>query len=333
MRRCGFDSFAPDKPRSIPAMPKPLSRAGPTSIRRPPTAARRSGRYAMAEPARERAIARNIDRIDTGPRFREADAVRLNRLFHGTDTHEMLARCCASGMAGDVAVVSSFGAESAVLLHLVARIDPAMPVLFLETGKHFPETLAYRDTLVARLGLTDVRNLAPDAGGTGRQGRKRPALVLRSRRLLRDPQGQAAGAARWPVSMRRSPGARPSSRAPAHRLPRFEIDTSDAQGRLKINPLIDWSPGRHRRLCRRARPAAASAGGRRLSLDRLLALHQQGRRGRRPARRPLARLGQDRVRHPRARRAGRRGTARGLRSGVLKGQLRRKSGWVPVLRQ
>ena len=63
---------------------------------------------------------------------------------------------------GRLAVVSSFGAESAVILDLVARVDPSVPVIFLDTGRHFPETLAYRDRLVARLGLRDVRSVAPD---------------------------------------------------------------------------------------------------------------------------------------------------------------------------
>ena len=121
-------------------------------------AACRSGQSGMAESS-----VRIIDRIDTGPRFSDADAVRLNRLYRGTDTLEMLTSVLRDGLAGDVAVVSSFGAESAVLLHLVSRIDPALPVLFLETGKHFPETLAYRDLLVAQLGLKDLRNLTPDA--------------------------------------------------------------------------------------------------------------------------------------------------------------------------
>lgn len=59
------------------------------------------------------------------------------------------------------AVSSSFGADSAVLLHLVAQIDPSVPVLFLETGFHFPETLRYRRDLADLLGLTDVRDLRP----------------------------------------------------------------------------------------------------------------------------------------------------------------------------
>ena len=105
---------------------------------------------------------RIIDRIDSRPRFTEADAIKLNRMFRGTETHEMLTTVLREQLAGDVAVVSSFGAESAVLLHLVASIDPNIPVLFLETGKHFPETLAYRDLLVERLGLTNLRNLVPD---------------------------------------------------------------------------------------------------------------------------------------------------------------------------
>lgn len=62
-----------------------------------------------------------------------------------------------------LAVVSSFGAESALLLAMVADIDAGLPVLFLDTGKHFPETLAYRDRLAAQLGLGDVRVITPDA--------------------------------------------------------------------------------------------------------------------------------------------------------------------------
>lgn len=60
-----------------------------------------------------------------------------------------------------LALVSSFGADSAVLLHMVAQIDKAFPVVFIDTGKLFPATLRYRDDLVDRLGLTDVRSIQP----------------------------------------------------------------------------------------------------------------------------------------------------------------------------
>jgi phosphoadenosine phosphosulfate reductase len=60
-----------------------------------------------------------------------------------------------------LALVSSFGTESAALLKVMADVDPAIPVIFLDTGWLFEETLAYRDTLIARLGLRDVRSIEP----------------------------------------------------------------------------------------------------------------------------------------------------------------------------
>jgi phosphoadenosine phosphosulfate reductase len=105
---------------------------------------------------------RIADRINTAPRYTEGDAVRLNNMFRGCDTIEMLTILLRENMLGDAAVVSSFGAESAVLLHLIASIDPTLPVLFLDTGKHFPETINYREELRSKLGLLDLRILTPD---------------------------------------------------------------------------------------------------------------------------------------------------------------------------
>lgn len=183
---------------------------------------------------------RTVDRIDTGPRFTEADAIRLNRLFRGTDSLEMLASTLRSGLAGDVAVVSSFGAESAVLLHLVAQVDPTIPVLFLETGKHFPETLAYRDLLIERLGLTHVINLTPDAeelatkDGSGLRWSYDPDGCCEIRKV----KPLARALAGFDATLTGRKAFQSSTRT---HLPRFEIDSSDSQGRLKINPLIDWS--------------------------------------------------------------------------------------------
>ncbi|WP_428332185.1 phosphoadenylyl-sulfate reductase [Novosphingobium sp.] len=193
----------------------------------------------MAESARQ-IETRKIDRIATGPRFRDADAIRLNNLFRGTDTRDMLRTVIRDGLAGDLAVVSSFGAESAVLLHLVAQVDPATPVLFLDTQKHFPETLAYRDELVARLGLSDVRVQVPDAA----------VLEKKDENGLRwswDPDGccdirkvipLAKAMAAFDASITGRKGFQSATRAG---LPRFEIDHSDSEGRLKINPLASWS--------------------------------------------------------------------------------------------
>ncbi|MDV3456610.1 phosphoadenylyl-sulfate reductase [Sphingomonas sp. HF-S4] len=186
------------------------------------------------------AAVRKIDRLDIAPRFTEQDAIRLNNMFRGSSTDEMLRTVIGEQMVGDLAVVSSFGAESAALLHLVASVDRSVPVLFLDTGRHFPETLAYRDALVARLGLTDFRNLQPDP----------EVLAARDANELRwsfDPDGcceirkvvpLAKGLARFDATIT---GRKAFQAKTRNALPRFELDTSDVSGRLKVNPLADWT--------------------------------------------------------------------------------------------
>lgn len=184
--------------------------------------------------------ARLIDTLDTGPRFTAADAAALNARFEGVETRAMLAMLLREGLIGRGAIVSSFGTESVVMLHLIASVDPGMPVLFLETGKHFPETLAYRDLLIERLGLTNVINLTPDAETLA----KRDAA---GERWTYDPDGccdirkvqpLARALAGFDATFTGRKGFQASTRT---HLPLFEIDHSDAQGRLKINPLARWS--------------------------------------------------------------------------------------------
>src|ERR1700749_2278800 len=90
-----------------------------------------------------------------------AKLARLQSLAEGRDAHGILELALKEELAGETAVVSSFGSESAVLLHMVAAIDPSTPILFLNTGKLFGETLRYRDRLQDILGLGDVRSLSP----------------------------------------------------------------------------------------------------------------------------------------------------------------------------
>jgi phosphoadenosine phosphosulfate reductase len=183
--------------------------------------------------------ARAIDRIDAAPRYTEADAIRLNNMFRGSDTIEMLTVLLHENMLGDVAIVSSFGAESAVLLHLISRIDPTVPVLFLETGKHFPETLAYRDELKAKLGLKDLRSLTPD----------QDLLTKKDETGLRwsyDPDGCCEIRKVLPLKAALAPfdaqftGRKAFQSSTRSALPRFEIE----EGRLKVNPLADWDKSR-----------------------------------------------------------------------------------------
>jgi len=88
-------------------------------------------------------------------------AEELTNRYADLDTFAFLEAMIAETFCGRIALTSSFGAEAAVLLHHVAQINRATPVLFLDTGKLFGETLRYRDRLQDALGLTDVRSLAP----------------------------------------------------------------------------------------------------------------------------------------------------------------------------
>lgn len=88
-------------------------------------------------------------------------AARLNAALAGLETAEFLRVVIKDLFPGRIALVSSFGADSAVLLHMVSRIDKAMPVLFIDTRVLFEETLVYRDELVAHLGLEKVISIGP----------------------------------------------------------------------------------------------------------------------------------------------------------------------------
>jgi phosphoadenosine phosphosulfate reductase len=177
-----------------------------------------------------------MSRPDPSAAIRHAMALdqRLAPLWPDEILHQIL----VEGMAGRVAVVSSFGAESAVLLHMVAQVAPATPVLFLDTLRHFPETLRYRDDLVERLGLTDVRNLEPDASGLAAQDAE---LTL----AARDPD--ACCALRKTAPLQAALAAFDgwvSGRKRFQAATRATLQVVEADGpRLKFNPLATWDAG------------------------------------------------------------------------------------------
>jgi phosphoadenosine phosphosulfate reductase len=156
---------------------------------------------------------------------------------HPTDAAlALIAKAVRDRFPGRIAMTSSFGSASAVLLDLVARVDPAVPVLFLNTHKLFGETLRYRDTLIARLGLTDVRELAPNAAdlathdADGMLFRSRPDLCCHIRKTL-PLQRALAGFDAWLTGRRQDQSD--------HRLSLKRVERRD--GRIKINPLAAWS--------------------------------------------------------------------------------------------
>jgi phosphoadenosine phosphosulfate reductase len=88
-------------------------------------------------------------------------AEELARTLLGASPAEVIAKALQTVGREHLAVVSSFGTESAALLKVMADVDPSVPVIFLDTGWLFEETLAYRDTLIETLGLRDVRSIRP----------------------------------------------------------------------------------------------------------------------------------------------------------------------------
>jgi len=180
--------------------------------------------------------ARRPDLIETAPAFTAADAAALDARFAGVPAAAMLAELLAGELRGRIALVSSFGAESAVLLHLVAAVDRTVPLVFVNTQKMFGETLAYRDALVERLGFTDLRVFRPDPY----------RLALKDKTSLRwsyDPDGCCALRKVEPLARALAPfdawisGRKGFQARTRVALPRFEID----DGRLKLNPLADWT--------------------------------------------------------------------------------------------
>ena len=179
----------------------------------------------MAEAARQR------DVIDSKPPFTVADIERLTARYAGVAAADMLSDLLVGELRGRVAAVSSFGAESAVLLHHVAQVDTSIPVIFVNTQKMFGETLAYRDTLAEQLGFTDLRVFRPD-----------PYLLAQkdktSLRWSYDPDGCCDLRKVEPLRRALQPfdawiSGRKGFQAGRAALPRFEID----EGRLKYPKL------------------------------------------------------------------------------------------------
>jgi phosphoadenosine phosphosulfate reductase len=101
----------------------------------------------------------SVERTARSPHLPSAEV--LDRALRDASPGQVIAAALQAVGREHLAVVSSFGTESAALLKVMTEVDPAIPVIFLDTGWLFEETLAYRDTLIATLGLRDVRSIKP----------------------------------------------------------------------------------------------------------------------------------------------------------------------------
>jgi len=179
--------------------------------------------------------ARIVDTIDVTPPFTRAGAAAMEARFAGASAQDMMRELLTGELFARVAAVSSFGAESAVLLHMVSEIDRDVPVIFTNTQKIFGETLQYRDELSEKLGFTDLRVFRPDP----RILAKKDATGLR---WSYDPDGCCEIRKVEPLRRALAPfdawisGRKGFQAGTRKAMPRFEED----EGRLKINPLADW---------------------------------------------------------------------------------------------
>jgi phosphoadenosine phosphosulfate reductase len=163
-------------------------------------------------------------------------AEALNIAFEGASPQAVL-RGALAEFPGEVALVSSFGSDSVVLLHMAAEVDRALPVLMIDTLMLFEETLGYQRSVAERLGLTNVQHLRPAAGdlatldpdGTLHTRDSDACCVIRKVAPLDRIRG------RWPVTI--------SGRKRYQGPTRAALGYFEPEGeRLKVNPLAFWGP-------------------------------------------------------------------------------------------
>lgn len=162
----------------------------------------------------------------------------LNARYQGLDGADVLAAALKDKDTGRIALVSSFGADSVVLLHMLAQIDRSTPVLFIDTQMLFPETISYQAELTEKLGLWNVRIIrtdehevaARDADGKLHTRDIDACCDLRKtrplNRALEGFDGWITGRKRFQASTRAT-------------IDSFEAESST--GRIKVNPLALWT--------------------------------------------------------------------------------------------
>ncbi|SIS87486.1 phosphoadenylyl-sulfate reductase [Paracoccus saliphilus] len=163
-------------------------------------------------------------------------AERLNERYRHHAATEVLRRAVTDPDLGKVALVSSFGAESVVLLHMVSIVAPGLPVLFIDTQMLFPETLEYQREVSAKLGLTDVRVIRADEAqvsrldpdGTLHQFNQDACCDLRKTVPL---ETALSGFDAWITGRKRFQGGQ-----------RTDLDFFEPEPplRLRVNPLAHW---------------------------------------------------------------------------------------------
>ncbi|QXT38799.1 phosphoadenylyl-sulfate reductase [Gymnodinialimonas ceratoperidinii] len=163
-------------------------------------------------------------------------AERRTLLHRKSDAQTIIAHALDDQAIGPVAMVSSFGADSVVLLHMLAQVDKGAPVLFVDTEFLFPATLTYQRDVAEHLGLTDIRVIKPsraallerDVDGILHHFDPDACCALRKTEPL---ERALEGFGGWITGRKRIHGGARQS------LPLYEKNAR----RIKINPLADWT--------------------------------------------------------------------------------------------
>jgi len=176
-------------------------------------------------------------RLETSIKSIAANVAELNQRFQNSSASDVMRFCLTTPTFGQTALVSSFGAESVVLLHMLSEIDRTAPVVFIDTRMLFRQTLAYQSELAKTLGLKDVRHIQPDLVAT--LERDSENLMHRSDldaccalRKTEPLQQALAHFNSWISGRKRFQGSARGA------LEYFENENDQ---RIKINPLAHWS--------------------------------------------------------------------------------------------
>jgi phosphoadenosine phosphosulfate reductase len=165
------------------------------------------------------------------------DLPALNERFEQASPEEIL-EWGARQFGDRVVVSSSFQTQSVALLHLIGQVCPQLPVIFVDTGYHFAETLAYRDQLIDLLGINVISVSADldkrqdfDADGITPLHRTNPDLCCALHKTA--PMAKALiGRDAWISGIRRQ---QTGTRSAAHHI------EQQADGLYKLNPLLGWT--------------------------------------------------------------------------------------------
>jgi phosphoadenosine phosphosulfate reductase len=169
------------------------------------------------------------------------ELVALNLSFEDAEPIDVVEWALLKSGIERIAIASAFQTEGTAVMHMATQIKPDIPVLFLETGYQFAETLAFKQRMTERLGLNVVDLV-------GEHTVQQQAETFGARLYERDPEKccelnkvrpmfeALRGFDAWMTALRRDSSP---TRADSPFLDQYEIETG--RWMVKINPVANWS--------------------------------------------------------------------------------------------